>query len=110
MSKELPKRPERDPDEQSRIVKPTDRVKSAGDKPDPRFEAARLKAEREERLRATRRPRGGEAEGAETAHADETGIEDPSDPEETDKESDGALGDRRGFSFNRTARDAEEDE
>ena len=48
MATDLPSRPPHDPNEQQSIIDPTDRVKSAADKPDPRFEAARQKAAREE--------------------------------------------------------------
>ncbi len=51
MDNELPNR-EKPTDTTRRIVDPKERVKSVADKADPRFEAARQKAEKEERIRA----------------------------------------------------------
>jgi large subunit ribosomal protein L4 len=48
---DLPNRPKPNPDHVSRVVDPKDRVKSVADKEDPRFAAAREKAEKEQRLR-----------------------------------------------------------
>jgi large subunit ribosomal protein L4 len=48
---DLPNRPKPNPDDVSRVVDPKDRVKSVADKEDPRFAAAREKAEKEQRLR-----------------------------------------------------------
>ncbi len=92
MATDLPSRPPRDPDEQQSIVDPTERVKSAHDKPDPRFEAARQKAARE-----------AEAYAARGEHADATDDTDtppePVEPETT----------KGSFSFNMTG-EAEEGE
>jgi hypothetical protein len=95
MAPELPNRPKPSKDEEQTIIKPTDRVKSAQDKPDPRFEAARQKAEREAKVYADR------AEKADS----------PDDAEEADEEpkADDDSGSKGTFSFNMTAGDAEED-
>jgi hypothetical protein len=95
MAPELPSRPKPDPDDEQTIIEPTDRVKSAHDKPDPRFEAARQKAEREAKVYADR------AEKAD---------DEPDD--EADAEQTEALEERPAkgtFSFNMTAGDAEDD-
>jgi len=52
MASDLPNRPPADQSKKHAPIKDTDRVKSAQDKPDPRFEAARQKAAKEEALRA----------------------------------------------------------
>jgi large subunit ribosomal protein L4 len=49
---DLPSRPPADPAQKSEPVEATERVKSAADKPDPRFEAARQKLAKEDALRA----------------------------------------------------------
>jgi hypothetical protein len=102
MATDLPKRPAPNEDEQGRIVKPTDRVKSAADKPDARFEAARLKAEREQRLRAKHHPESGDTGADETAGTERAAAGEP------DTTGDGGTKD--GFSFNMTSGDAEEEE
>lgn len=96
MTTDLPKRPEPDPEDQSQIVDPTERVKSAGDKLDPRFEAARQKAEREHELRAKAKKNAGAKRAPEQ-----------DDVAPTDEPVNGQAG--GGFSFNMTARDAEKD-
>ena len=96
MAPELPSRPKPDPDEEHTIIEPTDRVKSAHDKPDPRFEAARQKAEREAKVYSER------AEKAGTEPDDEQ-----SDEQATEADAPESKGT---FSFNMTAGDAEEDE
>jgi hypothetical protein len=102
MTTDLPKRPAPNEDEQGRIVKATDRVKSAADKPDARFEAARLKAEREQRFRAKRQPESGDTVADETAGTERMAAGEP------DTTGDG--GTEGGFSFNMTAGDAEEEQ
>jgi hypothetical protein len=100
MTADLPKRPEPKPEDQGQIVDPTDRIKSAGDKLDPRFEAARQKAEREEELRARAKKKAGtkKAKGKkETA---------PPQGDDADADTRAASG---GFTFNLPAPDAEED-
>jgi hypothetical protein len=67
MATDLPSRPPHDPNEQQSIIDPKERVKSAADKPDPRFEAARQKAAREEKVRAER---AAKARAQEDADAD----------------------------------------
>jgi hypothetical protein len=91
MATDLPSRPPHDPNEQQSIIDPKDRVKSAADKPDPRFEAARQKAAREEKVRAER------AEKA-RAEADE-------EIEADDDEAGSAPALPGSFSFNMTADD-----
>ena len=56
MPSDLPSRPELSKEEREtqRIIDPTDRVKSVADKTDPRFEAAKQKVDKEERLRELR--------------------------------------------------------
>ena len=95
MATDLPNRPKPDPDEAQTIIDPQDRLKSAQDKPDPRFEAARQKAEREAKVYADR--------------AEKT--DDPVAADETpDEETDATESAEKGtFSFNMTAGDAEED-
>ncbi len=94
MATDLPNRPKRKDEEQT-IIDPKDRVKSAQDKPDPRFEAARQKAEREAQVLAERADKPDEP-----AEAD--------DDEATEVEADSA--EKGTFSFNMTAGDAEEDQ
>ena len=97
MATDLPNRPPTDPDSEHTIIDPQDRVKSAQDKLDPRFEAARQKAEREAKVYADR------AEKAE---------DEESDAEETDEatEVEDEEAEKGSFSFNMTAGDAEEDQ
>lgn len=103
MATDLPNRPKPDPDEAQTIIDPQDRVKSAQDKPDPRFEAARQKAEREAKVYAER------------AERDDTDNEDADESGEPEAEADTALDgpaaptDKGSFSFNMTAGDAEDD-
>jgi hypothetical protein len=96
MATDLPNRPKHDPDAEQTIIDPMDRVKSAQDKPDPRFEAARQKAEREAKVYADR---------AEKA-------DDDADAEDTDEEAEvvDESAEKRTFSFNMTAGEAEEDQ
>ncbi len=78
------------------IIDPMDRVKSAQDKPDPRFEAARQKAEREAKV-----------------YADRAEKADDPDPEDENDEVDEVIdesAEKGTFSFNMTAGEAEEDE
>lgn len=97
MATDLPRRPEPEATEPT-VVDPTERVKSVADKANPRFEAARQRAEREDAARARARARA-EAGGAE-ADDDADGDAD----ETTDEtQAPGAP-----FSFNMTG-DAEEE-
>lgn len=98
MATDLPKRPEPDPDETHRIVKPTERVKSVADKVDPRFEAAKARLERQDEIMARQESRGGSAADTDT-EAD--GDRDPSEPQ-ADEAGKGS------FSFNLTAGDAKD--
>lgn len=52
MASDLPNRPKPDPSTKRGPVDPRDRVKSVGEQVDPRFEAAKQKADKEDRLRA----------------------------------------------------------
>lgn len=87
MATDLPRRPEPEATEPT-VVAPTDRVRSVADKVDPRFEAARRRADREDaaraRAEAARSADGpGEAEfGADGPGAgeDEAGAGDPTAP------------------------------
>lgn len=97
MATDLPSRPKPDPDEEQTIIDPQDRVKSAQDKLDPRFEAARQKAEREAKVYAER--------------AERDDSDDDVEPDESADVTDeaGAPTEKGSFSFNMTAGDAEED-
>jgi hypothetical protein len=97
MATDLPNRPKPDPDEEQTIIDPQDRVKSAHDKPDPRFEAARQKAEREAKVYADRAEKAAGAAEAEDELEDEI-------------EADESSGEKSTFSFNMTAGEAEEEE
>jgi len=96
MATDLPNRP-KSTGEASKPVDPSERVKPAGEKTDPRFEAARLKAEKEAEVRAAREQAASEPDADEATDdtADEAGDESPAPP--------GA------FSFNQTVQ-ADEDE
>lgn len=96
MATDLPNRPKPDPDETQTIIDPQDRLKSAQDKPDARFEAARQKAEREAKVYADRADRDDESADEPEASPESVDV----DEEPTEKGS---------FSFNMTAGDAEED-
>src|SRR5690606_10241572 len=100
MSSDLPKRPEPKPEEH-KAVDPTDRVKSASDRVEPRFESLRAKAEREEQLREKARKKKAEAEKA--ADSDDEAGDDAASSGDSAERSGGS------FSFNLTAGDAEED-
>ena len=87
---DLPNRPKSDPDRKKTVIKDTDRVKSANDKLDPKFEAARAKAEHQAKLRA----KAEEAKAVEKAvEADEAEAADAATPAEESKPG-------GGFSFN----------
>lgn len=93
---DLPKRPEPPPDTH-RIVDPKERVKSVADKVDPRFEAARSRADRQDAIRA--RQESGDEPGSDPVGAD---LNDDSDVVSGDvSASDGAK--KGSFSFNLTA-------
>lgn len=97
---ELPNRPKPSPDDQHTIIDPKDRVKSAHDKPDPRFEAARQKAAREEEVRAQQAERAAAA-----SDEDADAVEDADRPETTSDRAEP----KGTFSFNMTAGEQEED-
>ena len=92
MASDLPNRP-KNTGEASKPVDPSERVKPAGEKTDPRFEAARVKAEKEAEVR---RPR---EQAATEPEADET----------TDEVDDAEAKPAGGFSFNQTTQ-SDEDE
>jgi len=97
MTTDLPKRPKHDSDdEEHRIIEPTERVRSVADKADPRFEAARQKARWEAEVRARR-----QARESKDADGDSDAEQPPAPLPEHPR--------KRGFSFNMTAGDAEED-
>ena len=94
MATDLPNRP-KNTGEVTKPVDPSERVKPVGEKTDPRFEAARLKAEKEAEVRAAREEAANAP--AEEPEADDTAVEDePAKP----------SGD---FSFNQTV-ESDEDE
>lgn len=86
MADDLPNRP-KPSGGASKPIEPTERVKSVSDKEDPRFAAAREKADKEDRLRAAQAAR-------------KTGGEVPEVDAEEDEEAD--TGPKGGFSFNMT--------
>lgn len=102
MVADLPKRPEPG-DDVHRIVEPTERVRSVADKVDPRFAAARSRADRQEALRA-RHKVGGET----PVDADDT-TDDQDDTTEETKPGSAASDEptagtkKSPFSFNLTA-------
>ena len=96
MASDLPNRP-KNTGEAAKPVDPSERVKPAGEKTDPRFEAARLKAEKEAEVRAARE----EAANA-PAEDDASDEAEASAPPEPAKPS-------GGFSFNQTV-EGDEDE
>ena len=86
MASDLPNRP-KTTGETSKPVDPSERVKPAGEKTDPRFEAARIKSEKEAEVRAAKEA----ATDAPAADAADDGDDAPAE----DKSS-------GGFSFNQT--------
>jgi large subunit ribosomal protein L4 len=92
---DLPNRP-KNTGEASKPVDPSERVKPAGEKTDPRFEAARVKAEKEAEVRAAREQAANEPEADEPA--DEAAVTEG-----------GESSTSGGFSFNQTAQ-SDEDE
>jgi hypothetical protein len=90
MAGDLPNRPKPDPSKASKPIAATDRVKSAADKPDPRFEAARQKAAKEDRLRAKVAKAHAPAAADATEEDEEEVIEEPTK--------------KPGFSFNQTTK------
>lgn len=83
MPSDLPNRPKRSGDDVRTVIDPKDRVKSAADKPDPRFEAARQKADKEQELRAKQAAAQSRAAGEEPAEPEENPDTDeaPAKPE-----------------------------
>ena len=86
MASDLPNRP-KNTGEAAKPVDPSERVKPAGEKTDPRFEAARIKSEKEAEVRAAKEA----ATDAPAADAADEGDDAPAE--------DKASG---GFSFNQT--------
>jgi large subunit ribosomal protein L4 len=84
MASDLPNRPQNQ-GEATKSVAPSDRVKPAGEKTDPRFEAARLKSEKEAEVRAAKQA----AQDAPTVETSESADEPVAKPS-------------GGFSFNTT--------
>jgi len=89
---DLPNRPKPDPAKTTKKIAATDRVKSAANKLDPRFEAQRRKAEREEMLRAKAAKAKEEAAKAAAAAAGE--------PAEPTDEPEAEAKPKPTFSFN----------
>lgn len=79
MASDLPNRPKNEnADGEKTIIEATDRVKSKTEKEDPRFAAARQKADREDRLLAARDKKAAkEASGEEITEEDEPVLEKP---------------------------------
>jgi large subunit ribosomal protein L4 len=94
MASDLPNRPPADQSKKHAPIKDTDRVKSAADKPDPRFEAARQKAAKEDALRAK----------AESAKAESEAQAD-AEAEAAPKAEDEAPKPKGSFSFSNTDED-----
>jgi large subunit ribosomal protein L4 len=86
MASDLPNRPPADPSKKSAPIDATDRVKPVTEKTDPRFEAARQKAAKEDALRAK-------------ANAAQAGEAPPEEPEDDGPAKPG------GFSFSNTTED-----
>ena len=86
MASDLPNRPP-NTGEAAKQVDPSERVKPAGEKTDPRFEAARIKSEKEAEVRA--------AKEAATDAPDEAGADEAEAGADEAKPS-------GGFSFNQT--------
>ena len=93
MATDLPNRP-KNTSEATKPVDPSERVKPAGDKADPRFEAARLKSEKEAEIR---RPPAGGCRGEATDDAEASDGADDTEAGDDAKPS-------GGFSFNQTVR------
>jgi large subunit ribosomal protein L4 len=94
MASDLPNRPPSDR-QKTAPIKDTDRVKSAADKLDPRFEAARAKAAKEDALRARAAESKADSDAADAEAADTAAA-----PAEAPKKS-------GGFSFSNTDSPAE---
>jgi len=89
MASDLPNRPPADPTKKTAPVEATDRVKPVTEKTDPRFEAARQKAAKEDALRA-------KANAAQAGDADADADAEAPAAEEKPKS---------GFSFSNTTED-----
>jgi len=98
MASDLPNRPPSDK-QRTAPIKDTDRVKSAADKLDPRFEAARAKAAKEDALRA----RAAESKAGSDAAEAKADAEAEAPAEEAPKKS-------GGFSFSNTDNPSSSDE
>ncbi|HVN50475.1 MAG TPA: 50S ribosomal protein L4 [Acidimicrobiales bacterium] len=96
MASDLPNRP-KNTGEVAKPVDPAERVKPAGEKTDPRFEAARIKAEKEAEVRAARE----QAASAPAEEPDEAATDEAADGAEPAKPS-------GGFSFNQTVESDED--
>jgi large subunit ribosomal protein L4 len=92
MATDLPNRP-KNTTEAAKPVDPSERVKPAGEKTDPRFEAARLKSEKEAEVRAAREQAASEPEA----------VEATDDADEAESKPAG------GFSFNQTTQPDEDE-
>ena len=73
------------------VISPTERVKSVADKEDPRFAAARKKADKEDRRRDARDRKVGQA--------DDVDGDDTTEDDEVDEQA------KQTFSFNRPTED-----
>ncbi len=100
MASDLPNRPPADPSKKTEPIKATDRVKSAADKPDPRFEAARAKVANQEAMRAK----------AAKAADDDSSTEPAADAAEAADEASETADEPKksgGFSFSNTTQEDE---
>jgi large subunit ribosomal protein L4 len=88
MASDLPNRP-KNTGEVAKPVDPSERVKPVGEKTDPRFEAARIKSEKEAEVRAAK-------EATSEAPADDAEADETESIESTEAKPSG------GFSFNQT--------
>ena len=88
MASDLPNRPKNE-GETAKPVAAGDRVKPVGEKTDPRFEAARIKSEKEAEVRAAKEAATDAPDDAEAAEADADADADEAKP-------------AGGFSFNQT--------
>jgi hypothetical protein len=93
MASDLPNRPKPDKSKASKPIEPTERVKSAADKVDPRFEAARQKVATQE----ARRAKAAKAKAGDTSADDDAEVADEVEQPPTPAK-------KTPFSFNQTTR------
>ena len=96
MANDLPNRPKPDPAKTSKKIAATDRVKSGANKVNPRFEALKNKAAKEEALRARAKAK---AEAAKVAAAEQAEGATEADASEQAADTE-TKPSKSGFSFN----------